>query len=78
MKLQVIFLDIVQGEYGDRVIQQVENLIIEAYDPVFIVRLIALQCLVIGGLKSTTINTYERLFIQVRYICLAKRFVKRC
>uniref|UniRef100_A0A183EWE7 Bestrophin homolog n=1 Tax=Gongylonema pulchrum TaxID=637853 RepID=A0A183EWE7_9BILA len=42
-------------------------LIIEAYDPVLVIRFIALQCVVAGGLKSATFNSYERLFVQVRY-----------
>uniref|UniRef100_A0A915PF79 Uncharacterized protein n=1 Tax=Setaria digitata TaxID=48799 RepID=A0A915PF79_9BILA len=56
--------DIVRGEYGDRVIPQIENLILEAYNPIILMRFIALQCLVIGGFKNVTISTYERLFVQ--------------
>lgn len=57
-------IDIVQGVYGDRMIPQIEMLILEAYDPVMVVRFIALQCLVAGGLKTATMSTYERLFVQ--------------
>ncbi|MCP9259302.1 Vacuolar protein sorting-associated protein 33A [Dirofilaria immitis] len=56
--------DILQGEYGDRVIPQIENLILEAHDPLIVLRFIALQCLVAGGFKNATIAAYERLFIQ--------------
>lgn len=54
-----------QGEHGDRIIPQIENLILEAYNPLVVLRFIALQCMVIGGFKNTTIGAYERLFIQV-------------
>nr|CRZ25629.1 BMA-VPS-33.1 [Brugia malayi] len=57
-------IDIVQGEYGDRVIPQLENLILEAYNPLIVLRFISLQCMVTGGFKNATISTYERLFIQ--------------
>ncbi|VDK83597.1 unnamed protein product [Litomosoides sigmodontis] len=57
-------IDILQGEYGDRVIPQIENLILEAYDPLIVLRFIALQCMVAGGFKIATISAYERLFIQ--------------
>ncbi|CAG9531689.1 unnamed protein product [Cercopithifilaria johnstoni] len=57
-------IDIVQGEYGDRVIPQIENLILEAYNPLIVLRFIVLQCMVAGGFKNTTISVYERLFIQ--------------
>ncbi|KAM3723740.1 Vacuolar protein [Dirofilaria immitis] len=57
-------IDILQGEYGDRVIPQIENLILEAHDPLIVLRFIALQCLVAGGFKNATIAAYERLFIQ--------------
>ncbi|VDN03528.1 unnamed protein product [Thelazia callipaeda] len=57
-------IDIVLGEYGDRVISQIENLIVEAYDPLIVARFIVLQCLVLGGLKHATISAYERLFVQ--------------
>uniref|UniRef100_A0A8R1Y4Q9 Uncharacterized protein n=1 Tax=Onchocerca volvulus TaxID=6282 RepID=A0A8R1Y4Q9_ONCVO len=56
--------DILQGAYGDRIIPQIENLILEAYNPLIVLRFIALQCLVAGGFKNATISTYERLFIQ--------------
>ncbi|VDK76034.1 unnamed protein product [Onchocerca ochengi] len=57
-------IDILQGAYGDRIIPQIENLILEAYNPLIVLRFIALQCLVAGGFKNATISTYERLFIQ--------------
>uniref|UniRef100_A0AAF5PNX8 Sec1 family protein n=1 Tax=Wuchereria bancrofti TaxID=6293 RepID=A0AAF5PNX8_WUCBA len=57
-------IDIVQGEYGDRVIPQIENLILEAYNPLIVLRFISLQCMVAGGFKNATISAYERLFIQ--------------
>uniref|UniRef100_A0A0R3RPD7 Sec1 family domain-containing protein 2 n=1 Tax=Elaeophora elaphi TaxID=1147741 RepID=A0A0R3RPD7_9BILA len=57
-------IDIVQGEYGDRVILQIENLILEAFNPLIVLRFIALQCMVAGGFKNATISAYERLFIQ--------------
>lgn len=60
-----IILDIVQGEYGDRIVPQIENLILEAYNPLIVSRFIALQCMVVGGFKNATISAYERLFIQV-------------
>ncbi|EFO15505.2 Sec1 family protein [Loa loa] len=57
-------IGIMQGEYGDRVIPQVEDLILEAYNPLIVLRFIALQCMVAGGFKNATISAYERLFIQ--------------
>ncbi|OZC11616.1 Sec1 family protein [Onchocerca flexuosa] len=60
----VIGNDILQGTYGDRIIPQIENLILEAYNPLIVLRFIALQCLVAGGFKNATISAYERLFIQ--------------
>ncbi|VDN51341.1 unnamed protein product [Dracunculus medinensis] len=63
-KLPQLELDIVQGYFGDRVIPFIEDLIIEAYEPKLILRLIAIQSLVSGGLKTATFNAYQRLFIQ--------------
>ncbi|VBB29241.1 unnamed protein product, partial [Acanthocheilonema viteae] len=57
-------IDIVQGEYGDRVIPQIENLILEVYNPLIVLRFIILQCMVAGGFKNATISAYERLFVQ--------------
>lgn len=56
--------EILRGEYGDRVIPFVEDLIIEAYNPEYVLRFISLQSIVCGGLKPATYAAYQRIFVQ--------------
>lgn len=60
--------ELLNGDYGDRVVPFLEDLIAEAYNPERILSLLSIQSLVCGGLKPATYNTYLRLFVQVYFL----------
>uniref|UniRef100_A0A0N5AHC9 Sec1-like protein n=1 Tax=Syphacia muris TaxID=451379 RepID=A0A0N5AHC9_9BILA len=66
-KIAAFERELLRGDYGDRVIGFIEDLIAEAYSPDRILCLITIQSLVCGGLKPLTYLTYLRLFIQCEY-----------